>query len=88
MQNFFRQPPEKILFFFAKKFAEIGSWVAIFEKYTADELGITYRQVTAAKLAKFETQNFEFQVFAEVEKASKRQAAGRTTAAQRGLTKQ
>lgn len=65
-----------------------GSWVAVFENFTPDELGITYRQVTAAKLAKFETQNFEFQVFAEVEKASKRQAAGRSIAAQRGLAKQ
>jgi hypothetical protein len=65
-----------------------GSWVAVFENFAPAELGITYRQVTAAKLAKFETQNFEFQVFAEVEKASKRQAAGRTIAAHRGLTKQ
>lgn len=71
-----------------RKARAFGSWVAVFENFTPDELGITYRQVTAAKLAKFETQNFEFQVFAKVEKASKRQAAGRTIAAQRGLAKQ
>lgn len=62
-----------------------GSWVAVFENHTADELGITYKQVTAAaKLSKFETQNFEFQIFNEVIKAQKRQAAGRTIAASRG----
>jgi hypothetical protein len=68
-----------------RKARAFGSWVAVFENFTPAELGITYRQVAAAKLAKFETQNFEFQVFAEVEKSSKRQAAGRTIAAQRGL---
>lgn len=61
-----------------------GSWVAVFENHTADDLGITYRQVTAAKLAKFETQNFEFQIFNEVVKASRRQEAGRNIAASRG----
>ena len=61
-----------------------GSWVAVFENHTAAELGITYKQVTAAKLAKFETQNFEFQIFNEVIKATKRQAAGRAIANSRG----
>lgn len=61
-----------------------GSWVAVFENFTPDELGITYRQATAARLTKFETQNFEFQIFNEVIKAQKRQAAGRAIAASRG----
>lgn len=61
-----------------------GSYAAVFEHFTPEELGTYYQAATAGQLKKYETPRYKIEV-TELIKSSKAQAAGRKTATLRGL---
>lgn len=64
-----------------------GSFAAIFEHLSAEEVGITYKQSTNVALRALETENFIIRVFPEIIKSTRQQKASKATAELRGLGK-
>lgn len=54
-----------------------GSWTAVFENFTAEDLGFDYRTASKKTLTEIKTDKAEAIVFYNIIKSKKRKAAGR-----------